>query len=124
MIPMVLSHTSPYEQFERNALRLLCSVLIQPVTRVELAALLDGELFLEPLNRVIFEEIAALGDVPSAKLRELLPSRVTNRGFPDFELKEFLAPDLATESEIEGLFESVLRMIELRHRETEQGMEN
>jgi hypothetical protein len=124
MILMVPGHTPPYEQFERNALRLLCSVLIQPVTRVELTALLDAELFLEPLNRVVFEEIAAVGDVPSSKLRELLPARVTNRGFPDFELKEFLAPDLATEGEIEGLFLSVLRMIELRHGEADQGMEN
>lgn len=121
---MARRHTPSGEQFERNALRLLCSVLIQPVTRVELVALLDAELFVEPLNRVVFEEIAAVGEVPSGKLRELLPGRVTNRGFPDFELKEFLSPDQVSESEIEELFKSVLRMIELRHGEADQGMEN
>jgi len=91
---------------------------------MELISLLDAELFLEPLHRVIFEEIAAVGEVPSAALRELLPARVTTRGFPDFDLKEFLAPDLVSEREIEQLFESVLRMIELRHGEANSRLEN
>ena len=36
------------EELERKTLRLLCSVLLKPVTRVELAGLLDAELFTEP----------------------------------------------------------------------------
>ena len=97
------------EELERKTLRLLCSVLLKPVTRVELAGLLDAELFTEALHR---------------KLRELLPARITNRGFPDFDLKEFLAPELASEAEIEKLFESVLKMIEMRHGEAESAVEN
>ena len=111
-------------ELERKTLRLLCSVLLKPVTRVELAGLLDAELFTEALNRTVFEEIAAIGAVPSTKLRELLPARITNRGFPDFDLKEFLAPETASEAEIEKLFESVLKMIEMRHGETETTVEN
>jgi hypothetical protein len=107
------------EELERKTLRLLCSVLLKPVTRVELAGLLDGELFTEALNRTVFEEIAGIGAVSSAKLRELLPGRITNRGFPDFDLKEFLAPEMASEAEIEKLYESVLKMIEMRHGEGE-----
>jgi len=112
------------EELERRTLRLLCSVLLKPVTRVELAGLLHAELFTEALHRTVFEEIAAIGAVPSAKLRELLPARITNRGFPDFDLKEFLAPEMASETEIEKLYESVLKMIEMRHGETESAVEN
>jgi len=112
------------EELERRTLRLLCSVLLKPVTRVELARLLDAELFTEALHRTVFEEIAAIGAVPSAKLRELLPARITNRGFPDFDLKEFLAPEMASETEIEKLYESVLKMLEMRHGETESAVEN
>ena len=112
------------EELERKTLRLLCSVLLKPVTRVELARLLDAELFTGTLNRTVFEEIAAVGAVPSAKLRELLPARITNRGFPDFDLKEFLAPEMVSEAEIATMFESVLKMIEMRHGEAEPAVEN
>jgi len=107
------------EELERKTLRLLCSVLLKPVTRVELAGLLDGELFTDVLNRTVFEEIAGIGEVSSTKLRELLPGRITNRGFPDFDLKEFLAPEKATEAEIEKMYESVLKMIEMQHGDGE-----
>ena len=111
-------------EMERKTLRLLCSVMLKPVTRVELAGLLDAELFTNTLHRTVYEEIAAIGAVTSTKLRELLPARITNRGFPDFELKEFLAPEMASETEIEKMFESVLRMIEMRHGEAEPAVEN
>jgi hypothetical protein len=112
------------EELERRTLRLLCSELMKPVTRVELARLLDAELFIEALHRTVFEEIAAIGAVPSAKLRELLPARITNRGFPEFDLKEFLAPETVSKAEIEKMFETVLKMIEMRHGETESAVGN
>jgi hypothetical protein len=111
-------------RLERDALRLLCSVLIQPVTRVELTRLLDVSLFQETMHRVLFEEIRSIGAVSSPKLRELLPGRITTRGFPDFDLTEFLSPDFVSAAEIEKLFASVLGMIEFRHREDEQILEN
>jgi len=107
------------EELERKTLRLLCSVLLKPVTRVELAGLLDAELFTEALNRTVFEEIAGIGAVSSTKLRELLPGRITNRGFPEFDLKEFLAPEMVSEAEIEKMYESVLKMIQMRHGDGE-----
>jgi hypothetical protein len=105
------------EQIERNTLRLLCSDLLQPATRVELLELLDEELFTDELHRVTYEEMRAMGAVAPRRLRELLPARITNRGFPDFDWKEFLGAQLATEKEIEELYASVLRMIEARHRD-------
>lgn len=107
---------NPHADLERNSLRLLCSVLIQPVTRTELLGLLDASLFSDVVNRVAYEEICALGPVRSRTVRELLPTRMVNRGFADFDLHEFLGASEATESQIEQLFESILKLIELRHR--------
>jgi len=98
---------------ERQALRLLCSNLIRPLTRMELCKLLAPGLFQDLLHRVAFEEIQTAGAIPAAQLREALPALITNRGFPDFELSEFLGKDTATEKEIEELFQSVLEFIRL-----------
>jgi len=64
---------------------------------------------------VMFEEIRELGSIDSRRLRELLPARVTNRGFPDFDLNEFLAPHEVNEKEIDQLFESALQLLDLSH---------
>jgi len=109
---------------ERQALRFLCSNLIRPLTRVELCNLLDSSLFQDTLHRTAFEEIRAAGPVSAARLRETLPGRITNRGFPDFELMEFLGKDTASEKEIEHLFMSVLRLIKLRHESDGGELEN
>jgi hypothetical protein len=109
---------------ERQALRLLCSNLIRATTRVELCGLLDSSLFVDELHRVAFEEIRAAGAVPAKRLREELPGRITNRGFPDFELLEFLGKDLATQGEIEQLFMSALRLIQERHASDGSELEN
>jgi|HubBroStandDraft_4_1064222.scaffolds.fasta_scaffold385979_2 hypothetical protein len=110
----------PFPQhLERNALRLLCSNLIKPVTRVELSGLLDPDLFDDPLHRTVLEEISALGPVAPPILRHMLPARVTNRGFPDFDLTAFLGDDSANEEQMEDLFRSVLEMIEFRYRDND-----
>ena len=98
---------------ERDLLRLLCSVLVKPVTRVELCRLVEPSKFVEPLQRVLFEEIRALGPVDAKQLLQLLPTRVTNRGFPDFDLDDLLTPKLVSESDIERLFQSALRLIDV-----------
>jgi len=107
-------------QLERNALRLLCSVLLKPGTRLEICKLLDPGVFQDPLRRVIFEEIRALGAVESRRLRELLPGRVTNRGFPEFDLHDFLAPHEVNETEIDKLFEGALQLLDQSHPDEEQ----
>src|SRR5712692_11646895 len=96
-----IHETDNRPRLERNTLRFLCSVLIKGGTRGEICRLLDPEVFQDPLRRVIFEEIRQLGSIDSRRLRQLLPVRVTNRGFPDFDLREFLAPYEVGEKEIE-----------------------
>jgi hypothetical protein len=105
---------------ERNTLRFLCSVLIKGGTRAEICKLLDPSVFQDPLRRVVFEEIRALGPIESRHLRELLPARVTNRGFPDFDLRALLAPHEVGEAEIDQLFESALELLDLSHPDDER----
>jgi len=108
------------ELLGRNTLRLLCSVLIKPGTRVEMCQMIEPGVFADVEQMVIFQEILALGPVESKRLRELLPARVTRRGFPEFDLDEFLAPSAVSEQEIEKLFESAFRLVELSETEESQ----
>jgi len=107
-------------RLERNTLRFLCSVLIKSGTRLEICRLLDPSVFEDPLQRVVFEEIRGMGSIDSRRLRALLPARVTNRGFPDFDLDEFLAPHQVTEKEIDLLFESALQLLDRSHPDEER----
>jgi len=106
-----VSYKQVHEHAERDALRLLCSDLIAPDTRLRLAGLLTGTAFESELNKAVYEEIVGVGPVSPRRLRELLPGRVTLRGFPDFELKEFIGRT-GTEDDIDKLFESLLDLIE------------
>ena len=107
-------------ELQKNTLRFLCSVLIKSGTRSEICKLLDPIVFDDPLHRVVFEEIREMGSIDSRRLRELLPARVTNRGFPDFDLNELLAPREVTEKEIDHLFESALQLLDLSHPDQER----
>jgi hypothetical protein len=107
MMAIVNSNKATREQSERDALRLLCSELIEPDTRERLAGLLKTYRFSDSLNDAVYECILSIGAVPARRLRELLPGRVTNLGFPDFELKEYLGQSGATD-DIDRLFEHLL----------------
>ena len=105
------SYKAARERLERDALRLLCSGLISPATRAQLAGLVNERAFGDELNRVVYEEIVGAGPVAPRRLRELLPGRITLRGFPDFDLQEFLGRS-AAEDDIDKLFESLLDLAE------------
>jgi hypothetical protein len=110
------------EQLERDSVRLLCSDLIQPEARIRLIELLNGAMFVDPLKRVTYEEIAAMGEVSARRLRELLPGRVTLRGFPDFSLKDFLGSDGARDEDIDRWFESLLQLTDEQPAEDKKAM--
>src|SRR5579863_7766918 len=108
-----ISNLQNRDQMERNALRLLCSVLVKPGTRLEICRLLHPHDFLDPLRKAVFEEVVAAGVISSKQLRASLPSRMIGRGFPSFDLDKLLAPKLASEAEIERLFESTLYLLKI-----------
>ncbi|MGB6885477.1 MAG: hypothetical protein WBE10_15615, partial [Candidatus Acidiferrum sp.] len=75
--------------------------------------LLHSEDFLDPLRRAVFEGVLSAGSISSKQLRASLPASVIGRGFPGFDLDKLLAPKLASEAEIEQLFESTLCLLKL-----------
>ncbi len=89
--------------------------MIKWETLGEICLLSDPCVVQDPLRRVVFEEIRQLGSIDSRYLWELLPARVTNRGFPDFDLNSFLAPQEVGEKEYDQLFESALQLLDLSH---------
>src|SRR3989442_14408374 len=72
------------------------------------------------MPRVVFEEIRDMGSIDSRRLRELLPTRMANRGFPDFDLRRLLAPYEVSEKEIDHLFESALQLLDLSSPDEER----
>ncbi len=109
MMATIKRYRATREQFEQDAVRLLCSDLIEPDNRERLAGLLKSYVFADQLNAAVYEAILGVGKVPARRLRELLPGRVTNLGFPDFELKEYLGQSGATD-DIDTLFEHLLEL--------------
>lgn len=108
-MPVLQSHRAARERFERDAMRLLCSDLIEAGTRVRLTGLLKNYEFVDELNHAVYEAIRGVGAVSARRLRELLPGRVTNLGFPDFELKDYLGRNGETD-DIDRLFEHLLEL--------------
>jgi hypothetical protein len=109
MMAMTQSSRAVREQFERDAIRLLCSDLVEPLYREQLASILKNYAFVDDLNDAVYEAIVGAGTVPARRLRELLPGRVTNLGFPDFELKEYLGQG-GSADDIDKLFEHLLEL--------------
>ena len=101
------------EQMERDTLRLLCSVLVKPGTRLEICRLLKPDNFSDPLRRTVFEQIREAGAVGSKQLRSLLLTRVALRNVPRFDLKKLFSPELSAKKEISRLFESTVRLLKL-----------
>lgn len=115
------SHKATREEFERDAVRLLCSDLIDAETRGRLAGLLRTYVFEGELNDAVYEAILSAGAVSSKRLRELLPGRVTNLGFPDFDLKDYLGQGEAVD-DIDRLFEHLLELTDDSSQENRKAM--
>jgi len=73
------------------------------------------------LNEAVYESILNVAAVSARRLRELLPGRVTNLGFADFELKEYLGQSGATD-DIDKLFEHLLELIDEYPEENRKAM--
>ncbi len=118
---IIKSHRATREEFERDAIRLLCSELIEPGPRARLAELLKNYVFVDDLNHAVYESIMSVGAVPVHRLWELLPGRVTNLGFPDFELRDYLGRNGETD-DIDKLFESLLELTDSYREENRRAM--
>lgn len=77
------------ENSERAILSALCQNALLPERRALVVRQLMRYRFADPQNQVIFQALASLPTVESARIQELLPSRVTNLGLPVVNLESF-----------------------------------
>lgn len=98
---------------ERKALQLLCSTELNPVKRAQICATIAIPIFTDILYRVVFEEILALGSINMCRLCELLPARITNRGFPDFDAGFLFEPTNLPMGGVEAPLRATLRLLAL-----------
>ncbi len=90
---------------------------MQPGGVLALSSLLQPNHFREPSNRVVYEELLALGPVPYERLREILSTRVTRRGLPDLDFDElFLWPE-STEDLAGEMVRAIKRLVTLHEIE-------
>ena len=68
MMAIIKSHRATREEFERDAIRLLCSELIEPGPRARLAELLKNYVFVDDLNQAVYELIMSVGSCAGAPL--------------------------------------------------------
>lgn len=92
---------------EAQVLRLLCHAQIDTTSRYGISLALEPAHFHEPANRVVFEEIRALGAIPWDRLRGLLPTRVNNRGVPDFDFDGLFGAQSATLADLKKMARAV-----------------
>jgi hypothetical protein len=86
---------------ERQVLRALCQGAID--CRASLSALRSYR-WREPLHQVMFDLFASMPGANPELIREQLPTHLTRRGFPDFDLTWFQSIALA-ETDIERLIQ-------------------
>ena len=91
----------------------LCRANIDPTSRYGISLALQPVHFREPSNRIVFEEIRALGAIPRDRFRELLPARVNNRGVPDFNFDSLFAAENVTLEELKEIAGAVRALREL-----------
>lgn len=92
---------------ERDVLRALFQGTPQGSVLARGIALLANYRFREPAHQVMFEALRNLGRADPARIRELLPARLNNRGFPDLDLGYFFEPHHLTAKQVFSLIRAL-----------------
>ncbi len=108
---------------EWKVLRLLSDPTTDPTSRYGISLALEPSHFRQPSNRVVYEEIRALGAMPYDRFRELLLARVNNRGVPDFPFDSLFGSEGHWGSESANLTDSPRALRDLSQREAARSSE-
>lgn len=93
---------------ERRVLQVLCQGTPQGPVVDQARASLGGYRWSDPVHQVIFEIVLGLPPDATQAIRDLLPARLTRRGFPDFAIDDLFRPHGLTKAE-------AVRLIEFLH---------
>jgi hypothetical protein len=90
---------------ERLALQAISSATPEGKVRETARRILAGYCWREPFHQVMFEALMSTED--SRVIRELLPARLTRKGFPDFDIDDLFEPSGLSPEQIQQLFERI-----------------
>ena len=96
-------------ELERRVLRALCQ---EPALRARGRTALREYRWRDLAHRVVFEIAISAPAIPAEQLRQALPTRLTNAGFPDFPWEELFRPPSVSRKDAE------LLILKLRLRTT------
>lgn len=96
-------------QTERLVLQALCQGTKQGSVREAARRILGGYRWREPMHQAAFDSIMSLPADDPEVIRHFLPSRLTRRGFPDFDLEEFFRPHGLSAEEVEKVMEHLAK---------------
>ncbi len=85
---------------EREILRALCQSAADGLVRKEGMALLGDYAFRDNVHQLVFDAVLRLRQFPPGVLREQLPIRLNNLGFPDLDLDVFFQPPILTDKQV------------------------
>ena len=90
---------------ERRVLQVLCQGTPQGPLRDLARTSLRAYRWRDPVHQAIFEIFLSLPADATAALPDLLPARLTRRGFPDFSIEDLFQPHGVSRAEAERLIE-------------------
>ena len=86
-----------------QVLRILCQGVDGVDFRPQVSSQLARYRFRAPVHQLLFETLLGLPIADADGLRRLLAARMTNQGFPDFDLESLFAPHGLHVAEAEAL---------------------
>jgi hypothetical protein len=94
---------------ERELLHLLCTGAISGAEGEAAIRFLDTYPFQDVIHEQVFHALRELGAGRPSLVREQLPARLAQKGFPDVDFESFLVPPGTTRVSVEELVEQLRR---------------
>jgi hypothetical protein len=92
---------------ERRALQALCQGTPEGSVLEAGRRILRDYRWREPLHEMVFQALMTIPSGAPSLVRDLLPSRLTRKGFPDLAWEAFFQPHSLTRTEAERLMEQL-----------------
>jgi len=92
---------------ELAVVRALCTGVLQGSTRQQVLRWLDTYAFRDVIHQLIFDTVREIRPEPPELIRQQLPARLTQKGFPEVDFEKFLTPPGLSSSEALELAEKL-----------------
>src|SRR5213594_3953401 len=101
------SESEAERSLELIILRALCQGTPEGSVRASAKRILGSYRWREPLHQAVFEVIMGMPKHDTRVIRDLLPARLTRRGFPDFNLSDFFGGRAVARKRVEAAMQQL-----------------